>query len=176
MLILSCLAAPVAGITAASAYVRAGLAADILPAAPTDARYEIAGTVVQLDRGKAETPAAPGSATKIRTHVLGSPAFGDLDGDGDDDAVLWLVHDPGGSGTFHYIAAAINETSGFRGTSGVLVGDRIAPGEMSIDQRRVTVRFAGRRATEPMAATPTVPRVRHFRLASLGLVSEDAPQ
>jgi hypothetical protein len=141
-----------------------------LPADPTEARYEIAGKVVSLYGGTAAMPAAPGAATMVRTQAFDSPVFGDLDGDGDDDAALWLVQDPGGSGTFHYVAAAFHEGGGFRGTKAILLGDRIAPGELLIEDGVVTVRFADRRPAEPMATTPTVETVRQFTAASAGLV------
>jgi hypothetical protein len=58
--------------------------------------------------------------------------FGDLNEDGNEDAALFLVHQPGGSGTFYYIAAALNANGGFRGTNAVLLGDRIAPQTIEI--------------------------------------------
>ena len=51
-----------------------------------------------------EVADAPDSATKIRTLIAGDMVEGDIDGDGDKDAALILVHDPGGSGTFYYVA------------------------------------------------------------------------
>ena len=39
--------------------------------------------------------------------MFGKPAYGDLNRDGRDDAVLFRMHDPGGSGTFYYVAAEI---------------------------------------------------------------------
>jgi len=61
--------------------------------------------------GRREVQAAPGAMTKIATFVFGKPVFGDLDGDGDDDAALFLVQQPGDNGTFYYVAM---ENSGFR--------------------------------------------------------------
>ena len=58
---------------------RAGAEADIerasvpLPTDPSDARYEVVEEVVSLANEVAETPAAPGSATTVRTQVFGSP-------------------------------------------------------------------------------------------------------
>ena len=39
---------------------------------------------------------------------LADMAFGDLDGDGVEDAVVVLVTDPGGSGTFYDLVAVVN--------------------------------------------------------------------
>ena len=161
--------------TAAGTDMIADRAPRSLPADPIDARFEIGTAAVLLDGGVAEAPAAPGSAMRVRTQVFGGPVFGDLDGDADDDAALWLVQDPGGSGSFYYVAAAINESGGFRGTSAVLLGDRIIPRELLIEHRMVTVRFARRRPEEPMAATPAVETVRRFTLAYDRLVPAAGP-
>jgi hypothetical protein len=48
---------------------------------PLDATYLIQGVAVRLMDGRCEFPAAPGSATMIRTSVFGKPVYGDIDGD-----------------------------------------------------------------------------------------------
>jgi hypothetical protein len=63
---------------------------------PLHASYMVEGQEVRLVASRGETQSGPGSATKIRTSVFGRPAYGDLDGDGDDDAALVLVQEPGG--------------------------------------------------------------------------------
>ena len=77
--------------------------------------YLIENQAVPLVNGRAEFQATPGSAIKITTEVFGKPAFGDLNQDGRDDAALFLVHDPGGSGTFYYVAAAIATKDSYGG-------------------------------------------------------------
>ena len=54
---------------------------------PLNTTYRIEGRPVALVDGLHESPAAPGSATMVRTTVWQHPVFGDLDGDGDPDAV-----------------------------------------------------------------------------------------
>ena len=100
--------------------------------------------------------AAPGSATRIRTWVFGEPVWGDLNGDGVEDAALLLVHAPGGSGTFYYVAVALNTNGAYRGTNGVLLGDRIAPQNVSIRNGVVVANYADRRFDESMAVRPSV--------------------
>ncbi|MEE4263993.1 MAG: hypothetical protein V2I56_14985, partial [Desulfobacteraceae bacterium] len=89
--------------------------------------YTIEKRDIHLISGRAEVPVAPGSAINITTTVFGEPVYGDLNGDGRDDAALFLVYDPGGSGTFYYVATAITRDGIFQGTNAVLLGDRIAP-------------------------------------------------
>jgi len=139
--------------------VDAGNAADRLDQAVTDplnATYLLQGQAVCLTVGRSESPAAPGSATKAKTAVQGRPVFGDLDRDGDEDAVLFLTHDPGGSGTFYYVAAAIKKDGRYRGSNAILLGDRISPRDMGIRDDAIVVNYADRRPGVPMSANPTV--------------------
>jgi hypothetical protein len=123
---------------------------------PLQASYRIERQEVCLIDGQAETKAAPGSATKIKTSVFGQPVFGDLNEDGNEDAALLLVHQPGGSGTFYYVAAALNTSDGFRGTNAVLLGDRIAPQTIEIRDGVVIANYADRQPEESMAVPPSV--------------------
>ncbi|MBW1864721.1 MAG: hypothetical protein JRI64_03570 [Deltaproteobacteria bacterium] len=72
---------------------------------PLNATYVVEGQIIRLIDGRSETEAVPGSATKVITSVFGKPVYGNIDGEGDVDAVLILTYDPGGSGTFYYVAA-----------------------------------------------------------------------
>ena len=123
---------------------------------PMQASYRIERQEVRLINGQAEAEAAPGSATKIKTSVFGQPVFGDLNEDGNEDAALLLVHQPGGSGTFYYVVAALNVNGGFRGTNAVLLGDRIAPQTIEILDGVVIANYADRRPQESMAVPPSV--------------------
>jgi len=149
-----------------------GAAAD-----PRNATYTVDGRQIPLNNGRREVQAAPGSAAMAVTAVFGEPAFGDLDGDGDEDAVLFLVHDPGGSGTLYYIVASINENGRYRGTEAVLLGDRISPRRIGIQNGVVVVEYVDRRPDEPMSAPPSVGRskvltLRDGRLAETGPLGE----
>ncbi len=158
--------------------VDAGDAADRSDQAVTDplnTTYFIKGQAVSLTDGHSESPAAPGSATKTKTAVQGRPVYGDLDRDGDEDAVLFLTHDPGGSGTFYYVAAAINASGGYRGTNAILLGDRIAPKDIGIRDDAIVVNYADRRPGVPMSANPIVGQtavllLRDFRLVDISPV------
>ena len=123
---------------------------------PLQAAYLIEEQEVRLINGQAEAEAAPGSATKIKTSVFGQPVFGDLNEDGNEDAALLLVHQPGGSGTFYYVAAALNANGGFQGTNAVLLGDRIAPQTIEIRDGVVIANYADRRPEESMSTPPSV--------------------
>lgn len=131
---------------------------------PRDATYLIEGEPVRLQGGRAVRPAAPGAATIIRTRVLGAPTYGDVDGDGDSDAVLFLVQDPGGSGTFYYVAAAHKVDGGYRGGTAVLIGDRITPQRLDLVHGVVVADYLERAPGEPMAADPALARTVYLML------------
>lgn len=129
---------------------------------PLDATYTIEGEPIHLAAGRRERQAAPGSATMVTTAVFDDPVSGDLDGDGTDDAALVLVHQPGGSGTFYYVAAALAIDGTYRGTDAVLLGDRIAPQTLAIRNGVIYANYADRRADEPMAVTPSAGKSKYF--------------
>jgi len=131
---------------------------------PRDTTYRVEGEPVRLQKGRAVRPAAPGSATAITTQVLGAPTYGDIDGDGDTDAVLFLVQDPGGSGTFYYVAAAHKVDGGYRGGAAVLIGDRITPHRLDIIHGVVVVDYLERAPGEPMAVEPALARTGYLML------------
>lgn len=126
------------------------------PSDPIEAAYLIEGQEVRLVDGRDVTEIVPGAVSKTITRVFGQPVFGNLDGRGEADAALILVQTGGGSGTFYYAAAALNFGGTWQGTNGVLLGDRIAPGRISITKGQIIVDYRDRRLEEPMIAIPTV--------------------
>jgi hypothetical protein len=122
----------------------------------------LAGRAITLRDGRHDEQAAPGSAARNSTIVWGAPLEVDLDHDGDLDAVVILVNEPGGSGTFYYVAAAERSTDGYHGSAAVLLGDRIAPQAVTFESGMVTVSFAERLAGEPASSPPSVVVSRRF--------------
>ena len=123
---------------------------------PLDASYQIEGQWITLNNGRAEQPAAPGSASAIRTEVVGRWIGSDLEGDGDRDAVMILVHEPGGSGTFYYLAAALARREGYCGLNAVLLGDRITLTDIAVIDSLIEVNYLHRAFHEPMTAPPSI--------------------
>jgi hypothetical protein len=137
--------------------VKEAVAAD-----PLQASYLVERQEVRLVDGRSEVRAAPGSATTIKTWVLGKPVYGDLDGDADEDAAVLLVHAPGGSGTFYYVATALNLNGTYRGQNAVLIGDRVAPQSVEIRNGVVITNYADRRFEEPMTTPPSVGKSKYL--------------
>src|SRR3989344_4581035 len=127
-----------------------------------DATYVIDGKPVTLVDGVSEIEQA-GSASKIITKYFGNEAKGDLDGDGIVDLAFLLTQEGGGSGTFYYVVAALqNADNTYNGSHAVLLGDRIAPqtteyqGFSGIRGGYLIVNYADRLPGEPMTAEPSV--------------------
>gem|GEM_PF-2160892 len=144
-----------------------------LVSAPLNGTYLIEGKAIRLRDGRSEMAAAPESATQIRTAVYGPILYGDLDDDGDEDVAMMLTHDPGGSGTFFYVAVAVNLNGHYQGSNAVLLGDRILPLGLTIQHGLLVARYANRRLEEAMARPPTIPSSRHLMLTNNTLVELD---
>jgi hypothetical protein len=126
-------------------------------ATPRDAIYTIDNSPVALQNGYLSVPvAADQPDTRIVTRYFGNEAEGDLNDDGVPDVGAIITQEPGGSGTFFYAVAAIKTPNGYRGTNAVLLGDRIAPQTLSIENGLLTVNYADRKPDEPMVAKPSV--------------------
>ena len=145
---------------------------------PQNATYIINGQPVTLVNGKAEQAAASGSAEKIVTQYFGNAVQVDLNGDGKMDSGFLLTQTTGGSGTFFYAAAAIQNPDGsYTGTNAILLGDRIAPQSTNVDPNnpaQFVVNYADRAPGEPMTTQPSHGVSKTFKLDN-GMLIEVPP-
>lgn len=88
------------------------------------------------------------------TAYFGDEVTGDFNSDGRMDVGFLFTSQPGGSGTFYYVAAALGTDRGYVGTNAVLIGDRIAPQAVMIEDNGLLVSYATRRDNEPMTTPP----------------------
>jgi uncharacterized protein len=123
-----------------------------------NAIYRIDGKDVTLLEGQHVQAAAPGSAQKDVTRVVEPPAHALGKLGGRPAVAVFVSGEGGGSGTFYYVALAFNDG---RGTA-FQIGDRIQPIGIAINGDDLVVSYLDRKADEPMAVPPTVPRERHF--------------
>lgn len=149
-----------------------------------DATYVINGERVTFVNGVAETAAAPGSATRVMTRHFGNELVTDLDGDGREDVAFVVTQTTGGSGTFYYAVAARNTSTGYVGSDGYLLGDRIAPQSTNVSpnprhKHVVVFNYADRTPDEPFTATPSVGKSVYLKLDAStmqwGIVEPDFP-
>ena len=130
---------------------------EIGASSPKDATYILNNQPIKLKNGVAETEAAPGSASKITTKYFGNEVKYDLDGDGREDVAFLLTQEMGGSGTFFYVAAALNKADGWVGSHATLIGDRIAPQTTNMGKGTIViVNYADRQRGESFTTQPSM--------------------
>lgn len=134
----------------------AGSADTATTSSPLDIAYIVDGEQFTLVNGVAEKDIITGSATKNTLSIFGEPSFGDIDGDGDEDAVVLLVNNSGGSGTFYYVAIAVNIDGVYTATDTMLLGDRIAPQTFAIEGNKAVVNYVVRNSGEDFSVQPSV--------------------
>jgi len=139
-----------------------GVGSSVSPPDPSNATFKIEGDTIALVNGRAEREAAPGSAIKVTTTLADPRVSGDVDGDGRPDTVVVLIYQPGGSGTFFYIAALLNATGGVTTTPAVLFGDRIKVTGVKLDGRTIVVAVLDRTAGQPFSESPSVAATKRF--------------
>jgi hypothetical protein len=129
---------------------------------PRNATFLIDGERYPLSDGQVTVEAFPGAASKTVVQLFGEPVNGDLDLDGVADAAVLLVQTTGGSGTFYYVAVALNRGGTFSGTEAVFIGDRIAPLQIAIRHGVVILDYADRLTGEAMATAPSAGRSKYL--------------
>jgi len=124
--------------------------------APKDVVYSIGGESVIFTNGASEIT-FPDFPSKIITQYFGNDVVGDFDGDGTMDKAFIVTQNSGGSGTFFYVTALLNTKNGGVGVEGILLGDRISPQSMNLDNdNTIVVNYADRGLDESFATTPSI--------------------
>jgi hypothetical protein len=139
---------------------------------PARATFVIEGKAVTLVAGRAEQEAAPGSATKVITTLGVERAAGDLDGDGRADTAVTITQQPGGSGTFTYVAVVLNPTDGPLATNAIRIGDRIKVSALRIDGTSVVLEYLDRAPTDPFSTAPSIATTKRFTVRDGKLQSQ----
>lgn len=115
-----------------------------------------------LSGGEYRERSGPGSAmqTVIR---LAETAFGDLDGDGAEDAAVILATNSGGSGTFYELAVVSNQNGEPVHLTSTPLGDRIRLNSLAIENGQIVVDYIGPGPNDP-ACCPTQAVIKVFGL------------
>lgn len=132
--------------------------------------YIIDGREVKLINGLAENVTPIEGSAKITVKAFGEAVTGDISYDEADDMAIILSYDAGGTGTFYYAVAAINEQGKYFGTNAVFLGDRIVGQNISIKNKILTVNYTDRLPNEAMTAQPSVAVTRYFKYENSKLV------
>ena len=104
---------------------------------------EVAFTLVN---GAADLPTRLGRVFLIETPM----AFVDLNGDGLEDVVVVLVYSGGGSGSFYYAVAVLNELSRPVYAGAHFLGDRVRLNGITTEGRKITVDLITQGPGEPL--------------------------
>lgn len=124
---------------------------------PSSTSFIFDDGTITLSGGKSEN-----EETGEEISLLEERAFGDINSDKKNDAVVFLARSGGGSGVFIYAAAYVSGPVNYKGSNAVFLGDRIAPQTISVNNGTVTVYYLDRGEDEPFASEPTVPTSKQF--------------
>jgi len=106
---------------------------------------------IQLADGTYEgEPFVEGGASRPTVTLIEPYAFGDLNGDGVDDAVALLVESSGGSGSFVYLAAVLNQEGKPENADTLLLGDRAQVQSLTIADGQIYVTMVTHGPDDPM--------------------------
>jgi len=133
---------------------------------PENTSYIIENQEINFSDGKAN------GGTAV---IFGSVAQGDLNNDGIADAAVLIQEQPGGSGTFYYLAAALNSQGKTEGTNAILLGDRIAPQNIEIKDARIIANYAIRQPGEAMAVQASLGVSSYFLVNDVRLELTSSP-
>ena len=128
-----------------------GLTPDALANATYQSDYAANGEITLVD-GQAEEEIAPGSASKLVVTLIEPTAFGDLNGDGIDDAAVLLASESGGSGTFIDLHAVLDEDGAPVDAASAFLGDRVQVNSLVIGDGVIVVEAGHTGPTDPCAA------------------------
>jgi heat shock protein HslJ len=122
------------------------------------ATYEVEelGTI-QLTDGQYRNQYGEG-ATQVDLVGLEAAALGDLNGDGLDDAAVILWWQSGGTGTFIYLAAVVNEGGAPRQAGIAQLGDRVRIEALSIDDGEIVIDAIAHGPDDPMCCPTQIVR------------------
>ena len=142
----------------------AALTLDVLKNTEYQSEFPASGKA-KLTDGTYFEPYEPGSASGVHLTLMSEHlALGDLNSDGVDDAVVILEASGGGSGTFRYLTAVLNEGGQPRHVASALLGDRVHIESLAIQAGRIVVQMIAHGPGDGQCC-PTQKQTHTFRLA-----------
>jgi len=126
---------------------------------------------VQLTDGQYEE-GDPGSTDFVSVTVTDYIARGDLDGDGENEAVAIVAENYGGSGTFVFLAVYryVNEKAVFQ--TSIFLDDRPQINHLAIEDGKIFVDAVVHNKDDAMCC-PTLPTTRQYLLNGVNLIPTD---
>jgi hypothetical protein len=143
---------------------------------PRNGTYIFDDELITFKNGTSVQKAGLDVSAVINASIFNAPVTGDIDGDGDIDAIFFVYSSSGGTGTFFYVVAAENVGGGkYVGTKAIFLGDRIAPQNINIIRGVAQVNYAVRKDDEPMVADPSVGVTKYVVIKGGELVENIRP-
>jgi len=126
---------------------------------------------VQLKDGQYEE-GAPGGTDFVSVSVTNFIARGDLNGDGDNEAVAVVSENYGGSGTFVFLAVYqyVNDQAVF--LTSIFLDDRPLINDLAVEDGEIFVNAVIHNPDDPMCC-PTLETSRHYLLNGINLILMD---
>lgn len=119
--------------------------------------YSIGGNSFDLLNGS-----TPDASAGSKHSLFGDPVFGDINRDGVDDAVVVLAYSQGES-VFYYAMTLLQDSNGyFQETTPVLLGDRVSPQTVDIQNGDAHVNYVVRNQNESFAVPPSLGKTLTF--------------
>jgi heat shock protein HslJ len=117
------------------------------------------GDAITLTDGRYEgEPFVEGGATRLVVTLISPFAFGDLNGDGVDDAAVILVANPGGSGTFYSLEAVASDGGEPVHLASYPLGDRVKVRSLAIEDGQIALEMVAHGPDDPMCCPTQVVR------------------
>lgn len=124
------------------------------------------GGFVQLFQGTARQSGAGGDN---EISLLGDPAFGDLDGDGENDAAVILVTKTPIGNVYYELIAVLNQDGYPDAVAGMLLGDRIRINVVGVLAGKIYVTLVRHGPNDPLES-PTLRAKESYQLQGRELV------
>jgi len=120
-------------------------------ASATYSGFESTGQPVTLANGVWEgTPFVEGGASRPTVTLLrGSRVAGDVDGDGEDEAIVLLAENSGGSGTLLHVAVMDRTGAGVANLATRVLGDRVQVRELAVEDGGLRIDVVRTGARDP---------------------------
>jgi hypothetical protein len=162
----------------ATATVEAAAPAELTEAMLDNLDYQgIYSETVQLTDGKYEgEPFVEGNVLRPIVNRLPLTAFGDLNGDGVNDAAVLLVEQSGGTGRFVYLAAVINQAGNLANVSTIFLGDRVSPQTLAITEGQIVMEIVTHADSDPLCCPSLMRRSIYALQGQLTLISSESLQ
>lgn len=120
-------------------------------------------------------PTGPGGSQRLTIHMLDTVAFGDLDGDGQVEALVLLAANTGGSGTFISLEVVRrNSTGALVHTASQILGDRVQVRNIQIVGEKIQLDMLVHGPQDPLCCAST-PALLEFSMQNGVLVDVSQP-